>query len=133
MRILRSLVAIVAGFWFIAATQWVGTLVATTVFAPGPAALPAGYLVALLAIGTLGSLMGGWLAARAAPFAPFGHACVLAAIYAVMSFNLLMRPVDFRGLWWYLVARGVAGVLAVLIGGKLRAAAAAGSAASSQR
>jgi hypothetical protein len=135
MRILRSLVAILAGFWFMAATLWVGTLVATQLLTPGsdgiaPASPPPAYLAALLAISALGSLMGGWLAARVAPFAPFGHACVLAVIYAVMSVNLLIGQ-DARLLWWYLLARCVVGVIAVLLGGQLRAA--AGSAGSRAR
>lgn len=136
MRILRSVVAIVAGFWFMATTVWVGTLVAARVLMPDdiyngtiPATLPAAYLAALLAVSALGSLMGGWLAARIAPFAPFAHACVLAAISAAMSVNLLIKPPDVSQLgpqlWWYAVANSVIGALGVLLGGKLRAAAAA--------
>lgn len=133
MRILRSVVAIVAGFWFMATTVWVGTLVAARVLMPDdiyngtiPATLPAAYLAALLAVSALGSLMGGWLAARIAPFAPFAHACVLAAMSAAMSVNLLIMPRDAPQLWWYAVANSVIGALGVLLGGKLRAAAAAG-------
>jgi hypothetical protein len=130
MQILRSVVAIVGGFWFIAATVWAGTLVAARVLVPGyggtmPPALPVAYQAALLAVSGLGSLMGGWLAARIAPFAPFTHAAVLAAIDAAMSVNLLIKPPDGPPLRAYAVANAVIGVLGVLLGGKLRAAAAA--------
>jgi hypothetical protein len=135
MWLLRSVVAIVAGFWFIAATVWVGILIATRILmlAEGyngtiPGTLPAAYLGARLAVSALGSVMGGWLTARIASFAPFAHACVLAALLAAMSVNLFLEPPDFaqpgHQLWWYAAANAVIGPLAVLLGGRLRATAA---------
>jgi hypothetical protein len=125
MRILRSVVAIVAGFWFMAAAVQAGTLVAGRIWTP--ATVPAVYLAALVSVSALGSLMGGWLAARIAPLAPFAHACVLAAISGAMSVNLLIKATDLPHLRRYAIANAVIGALAILLGGKLRAAAAAGS------
>ncbi|MEP6919465.1 MAG: hypothetical protein ABJC89_27735, partial [Acidobacteriota bacterium] len=94
MRILRSVAAIVAGFGFMVLTVIVGTIVGTTLFIPGgmraassgqPSALPFAYLAANLVIGAIGAVLGGWLAARFAAFAPYGHAAVLAAVVAALS------------------------------------------------
>jgi hypothetical protein len=132
MRILRSVVAIVVGFWFMAAAARVGTLIAARVLLPGDpnsGAVPSGrltaYLLALLVVSAVGALMGGWLAARLAPFAPFRHACVLAAICAAMSIPLLINAPNNSGLWWYAIATGIINAAGVLLGGKLREAAAA--------
>jgi hypothetical protein len=132
MRILRSVVAILAGFWFMASAVYAGSVVAARVLIPAdisggrtPGTAPSVYLAAVLAVIALGSLMGGWLAARTAPRAPFAHACVLAAISAAMSVDLLIRAPDLHQLRWYAVAKAVIGALAILLGGKLRAAAAA--------
>ena len=129
MALLRSTIAILAGFWFMLAASWAGSVVAARVLLPDgahdgglPAALPVSYLVARILASASAAVMGGWLAARLAPSAPFGHACVLAAILAVMSLSLFTAAP--AALWWHSVANAVLGPLAVLLGGKLRAAAA---------
>ena len=84
---LRSVAAIVAGYGVMSLTLIGGTIVAASLFVPGgvqalavvpPAELPARYLAANLATNALGAVLGGWLTARIAGFAPFAHAAVLA-------------------------------------------------------
>jgi len=120
MTIIRSIAAIVAGFGFMASTVMVGTIIAA---ASGVVpASPIGYLAASLTVRMLGAVLGGWLAARIAIHAPFAHAIVLAAIVAGMS---IATAINVPQPAWYSVIIGVIGVIGVLLGGWLRASAAA--------
>ena len=135
MRILRSIVAILAGFGFMASTVMVGSIIATAVLGPGGAGAPPGgspatemqpgYLVANAAVSALGAIVGGWLAARIGAFAPFTHAVVLAAIVAVLSLATILDAPAAPQPRWYPIALSTIVVAGVLLGGKLRAAAAA--------
>lgn len=129
MRILRSLAAIVAGLGFMSATTTVGMLVASVAFgetrkgisAPAP---PGGYFYVSLVVLGMGATVGGWLAARIATFAPYGHAAAMAAIVALLSIELATGPPVPGQPGWYPSAIGLVAVLGILLGGKLRAAAA---------
>ena len=126
MRIMRSVAAVAAGLGFMAATVTVGTLVASALIGGGAAPM-ATYLSVNLAICGVGAILGGWLAARIASFAPYGHAAVMAAIVAVLSITPATGapPPAYPG--WYPSVLGLVAVLGVLLGGKLRAAAASGA------
>ena len=106
MRGLRSLVAVVAGFGFM---MFAG-------FVAGSLSTIAGKLI----VGTLGAFMAGWMTARLATYSPMGHATVLAVIVAGASVSLIagMSPGG-----WYPTASAGAGVLGILAGGWIRAAA----------
>jgi hypothetical protein len=138
MQGLRSIVAIVAGFGFMVSTAMVGTILAAALFIPGgagslttgavPASLPAAYFAANFATSFLGAVFGGWLAARIGAWAPFAHAAVLAVLTAVVSVvSIFQAPVAQPG--WYAIVVGIIGVGGILLGGKLRAAAASSSGA----
>ena len=131
MRIMRSIAAIVVGLGFMAATVTVGTLVASALIGGGEPAdgRPLGtgataYLYVNLVICGIGAILGGWLAARIASFAPYGHAAVMAAIVAVLSMTTVTGAPAPSHPGWYPSALGLVAVLGVLLGGKLRAAAA---------
>jgi len=134
MRVLRSVAAIAAGYGVMSLTVIGGIILAASLFIPGGAramaggppstGLPAAYLAANLATGALGAVLGGWLAARIAAFAPFGHAIVLAAMVAVLTIGSAMSVPTGPQPGWYPMAIGVIGVAGVLAGGTLRAAAA---------
>ena len=126
MRILRSVAAIVVGLGFMAATVTVGTLVASALIGDGAMPLAA-YLSVNLAVCGIGAILGGWLAARIASFAPYGHAAVMAAIVAVLSITSAPGAPATAYPGWYPSALGLVAVLGVLLGGKLRAAAASGA------
>jgi hypothetical protein len=133
MILLRSVAAIVAGFGFTASTVMVGTILATALFIPGGlrsvgavSPLPPSYLAANLAISLFGAVLGGWLAARIAAYAPFGHAVVLAALLAAMTVASAYAEPAARQPGWYPYTIAAIGVCGVLAGGWLRSAASAG-------
>jgi hypothetical protein len=138
MQGLRSIAAIVAGFGFMAATVMVGSIMATALFVPAgvtatqgggaPVALPVLYVAASLLISLLGAVMGGWLAARIGAFAPLSHALALAILTAVLAALSALQAPDGAQPAWYPPVVGSIGVAGVLLGGKLRAAAAAADA-----
>jgi hypothetical protein len=130
MRIMRSVAAIAVGLGFMAATVTVGTLVASVLIGGGSedgtpsAGAMATYLYMNLVICGIGAILGGWLAARIASFAPYGHAAFMAAIVAVLSMTTVTGAPAPSHPGWYPSALGLVAVLGVLLGGKLRAAAA---------
>ena len=135
MRILRSVAAIVAGYGFMWLTVMMGVIIAAALFVPGgmPAAednaprpaLPLAYLAANFGISLLGAVLGGWITARIAAFAPFGHAAALAAIVATLTILTAATAPAGAQPAWYPIVIGTLGVVGVLAGGMLRAAAAA--------
>jgi hypothetical protein len=131
MRIVRSVAAVAGGLGFMAATVTVGTLVGSAILG-GPSsggkpseAVSIGYLVASLLICGIGAVLGGWLAARIASFAPYGHAAAMAAIVAVLSVSTATGDPAAGYPDWYPPVLGLVAVFGILLGGKLRAAAAA--------
>lgn len=129
MRIIRSIAAIIAGLGFMSATTTVGLLVASVAFGDtrkgiSPPTAPGGYFyVSLLVLG-MGAVVGGWLAARIASFAPYGHAAAMAAIVAGLSIEVATGASAPGQPGWYPSALGLVAVVGILLGGKLRAAAA---------
>ena len=130
MRILRSVAAIAGGLGFMAATVTVGTLLASAALGdPRPDAKPSdavltAYLFLSLLICAVGAVLGGWLAARIASFAPYGHASVMAAIVAVVSATPATGAPPPGQPGWYPSVLALVAVFGILLGGKLRAAAA---------
>jgi hypothetical protein len=127
MRILRSVAAVVIGLGFMAATATVGTLLASAVLGPESAGGSPAYLLINLLTGGIGAVLGGWLCARIATFAPYGHAAVMAAIVGVLSITTATGPAAPGQPGWYPSAIVLVAVFGILLGGKLRAAAAAAS------
>src|SRR4051812_6198842 len=107
IRITRSIVAIGAGLGFMAATVTVGTLLGSVLLGaetpdakPSPSAL-AVYLALNLAICAVGAILGGWLAARIATYAPYAHAAAMAAVVAVFSIGTATGPPPPGHPGWY--------------------------------
>lgn len=131
MRIVRSVTAVAVGIGFMAATVTVGTLVGSAILGgPSGEAKPAeavsfGSLAASLVICAIGAVLGGWLAARLASFAPYAHAAGMAAIVAVVSVSTATGNPAPGYPDWYPSVLGLVAVFGILLGGKLRAAAAA--------
>lgn len=119
---LRSAVAVVAGFGFVNTALWIGGgLIGAVLQALG---LGRAAVAAILLVSTLAAIMAGWITARLAGYAEMRHAAVLAAIMGAMtlSFALGDRPEGQPG--WYAPVVGGLGVGGVLAGGWLRASAA---------
>jgi len=138
MQGLRSIAAVVAGFGFMASTVMVGSIIASALFVPAgmmatagggaPAPMPVLYVAANLVVSLLGAVMGGWLAARIGAFAPLSHALALAIVTAVLAAVSALHPAGGAQPAWYPPVVGIIGIAGILLGGKLRAAAAAGDA-----
>jgi hypothetical protein len=132
MRFLRSIVAIAIGLGFMAATTAVWMIVANATLLPGgpeiarPSAVRmAAYLYINLVVCGIGAVLGGWLSARIAPSSPYAHAAALAALVAIISVPSATGAPAPAHPGWYPAAIALVAVLGVLLGGKLRAAAAA--------
>jgi hypothetical protein len=109
MTVLRSAVAVVAGIGFLMTASLVGGTLST--------------VVARLMVGGLAALIAGWIAARLAPFSPFGHAVVLALIVAAASISVFAGgPAPAAG---FTAIAGAVAVVFILVGGAIRAAAGA--------
>ena len=129
MRIIRSIAAIILGLGFMLATTTVGMLVMSVAFGDtrkgiSPPTAPGGYFYVSLIVLGMGAVVGGWLAARIASFAPYGHAAAMAAIVAVLSIEVATAAPPPGQPGWYPSAIGLVAVVGILLGGKLRAAAA---------
>jgi hypothetical protein len=107
---LRSAASIAAGLGFLTSTR----IVAASV----------GFPAANLAIAAFGAVLAGWLTARIAGFAPYGHATALAAIVTVLSIVSASNEPALPQPAWHPATAGIIAVVGVLLGGKLRAAAA---------
>jgi hypothetical protein len=130
MRIIRSIAAVVAGLGFMAATATVGMLVASLALGrdtPQVRLTPAAFSTFLflnIVFSGIGGILGGWLTARIGATAPYGHAAALAAIVALLSIEAAMAIPTPGQPGWYPSVLGIVAVTGVLLGGKLRAAAA---------
>lgn len=130
MRIVRSIAAILAGLGFMGATVTVGMLVSSLALArenPEVRLTPMAFSIFLylnLVFCGIGAVLGGWLAARIGSTAPYGHAAAMAAIVAVFAINAATAMPTPGQPGWYPSALGLVAVTGVLLGGKLRAAAA---------
>lgn len=85
---IRSVLAIVVGYFGMAAVVAFGTMIATLatsgLFQPG-AALPQSYLTANVIYTFVGALLGGYLTARVAQKSPLLHGAVLAGLVLIAA------------------------------------------------
>lgn len=124
---LRSVVAVLAGFGVVVLMVMAGTalavrLVMGAVDPTAPLALPPAYLALNLAVSALAALLGGYVAGRLAPVGSRTPVLVLAALLLVLGLaTMLGAPAsgDGQPAWyqWLLLVLGPAGVL---LGGRLQ-------------
>lgn len=127
---MRSFLAVLAGFLAVALLVMVGVAAATAAFVPGGLAsmrkAPAGvtlsstYLAANLLVSFVAAVLGGWLTARLAPHVPMGHVMGLAALLIAMSIiGAMGETTQATQPEWYTITIAIAGVVGVLAGGWL--------------
>lgn len=119
---LRSIVAVVAGFGFVNTTMLIGGGLISAVF--HAAGIGGAAIAAILIASTLAAIMGGWITARLADRAELKHAVVLAAIMGVIPILIVLGGLPEGQQAWYPLVVGALGVGGVLAGGWLRASAA---------
>ncbi len=124
MRIGRSILAIFAGFVFVAALSTVTDVVLNKVgiFPALGQRMPDRLLVIALAYRTLFSIGGSYITARIAPYRPMLHAFVGAliglAIGTLGVFVTWNNPMT-QGAHWYAIAVALVGLPAAWVGGKI--------------
>jgi hypothetical protein len=122
MSLLRSAVAIVAGFGFLNTALWIGGgLIAAVLHELGMGRAAVG---AILVVSALAAVMGGWITARLSGGAEMAHAAVLAALMGAITLSVAMGARPEGQPAWYAPVVGALGVAGILAGGWLRAAAA---------
>ena len=116
---MRSVLAVLTGFAAMVGIVIVATVLAAGMLAEpsraGPATATTAWLAVNIAYSLAAAMLGGWLAARLAPRAPFAHASALGALALAMAL-----PAVFRGaspgqpVWypWVMTAIALAGILA---------------------
>ena len=114
MAVLRSVVAVVAGFGFM--------LTFAGLVAPVLAAIAG--MVGFLAANGLAAITAGWLAARIAGRAELAHAIALAAVIAIGTVIAAASEPPAPQPGWYIPVAGLVGIAGIIVGGWLRSAAA---------
>lgn len=126
---IRSIIAIIAGFVVVMVVIVAGTAGSAALIIPGglesarTMAPPATYMAAHLLVSAMGALLGGWVTARMAPEREMIHILVLAVLLLLKSVPSLAGYGNPDGLQptWYVYTLPVIEVVAVLLGGWLRA------------
>jgi hypothetical protein len=106
MKILRSILAIVAGFVAIAVFALGADAVVRRAlpqfFDPGGRSDHAGMLVVMIIYSTVFATAGAWLTARLAPGRPLRHALVLGALGLVLAVPVTITHWDTAPVWFHL-------------------------------
>ncbi|MDX1624163.1 MAG: hypothetical protein R3199_09290 [Gemmatimonadota bacterium] len=125
---LRSVVAVVAGFVVITAVVIAFTFALSALLYPGrpmdaPVEPSATWLVLNLVYSLMAALVGGWVAAWIANRSPFAHAVALAVLLAVVTLAGSIGggepAAPSGGPAWYPYLVALLGILGVLLGGRL--------------
>ena len=125
---LRSIGAVLAGFFTMAVVVGLGTAAASKLLLSPPAAGKAlqptpTYLAVNLALSGLAALLGGLTAARLSNQSPMGHAGALALLVLIMAlitaFTAGGSPGESNQPGWYPFVLAILGPLGVIVGGWL--------------
>jgi hypothetical protein len=120
---MRSVLAVLAGFAAMTVVVIVATVLAAGMLPEPSRASQATATTAWLAVNFAYSLaaamLGGWLAARLAPHAPFAHAIALAAVALAMAAPSILRGASAGQPGWYPAVMTAIAVAGILAGGRL--------------
>jgi uncharacterized membrane protein (DUF485 family) len=122
---MRSVLAVVAGFAAMAVTVFVATIVLAELLYPesegGPATPTSAWLAVNFAYSFAAAALGGWLAARLAPRAPFGHAIALAVLALAFALPGIVGGAQPGQPVWYPPVLAALALAGILIGGRFAA------------
>lgn len=126
---LKSIGAVLAGFVAATIIVLLSTMIAVALMLPpaGPGMMPeptGSYLAVNLVCGLLAAIVGGWLAARLAVWAPLGHAMAVGTVMLVLGLGTAAMESDGttgNQPGWYLYALPMIGWVGAATGGLLAA------------
>jgi hypothetical protein len=122
---MRSLLAVVAGFAAMAVTVIVATIVLAELLYPeakdSPTTPTSAWLAVNFAYSFAAAALGGWVAARLAPRAPFGHAVALAALALAFALPGIVGGAQPGQPAWYPPVLAALALAGILIGGRFAA------------
>jgi len=129
--VIRSIVAVVAGFAAMAVLVMAGSMAWMMLRVPGgmkamretmrsgdAAAMPApppAYLAFNLTLSLFAAMLGGWVTAGMAPNAPVGHRITLGAVIVVMALASARKPGSPGQPAWYKVVIPIVGLAGVAL------------------
>lgn len=114
---LRSIVAIVAGILAAALLVLVATLIVAPALGIALTQPTPAYLVFNLVSNGVAGLVGGYVAARVAPHAHWGHVGTLAVVLLLLSVPGILQPPPSAQPTWYSLLLALLGPAMVLLGG----------------
>lgn len=116
---LRSVIALIAGFAIMTFTILVITLVVAEAMDLERGAPTRSYLIINVVYSAAAAIFGGYSTAALAPARHFEHACVLAAMVGIATVSSIITPAPGQPTW-YLVALLVTGPACAALGGFVR-------------
>ena len=128
---IRTLAAVAAGYVAMAVVVMIGTAAAVAALVPGgvasmrnrtPGPLPAGYLVANLAVSFAAAVLGGWVAVWLATTPTLTPALFLCALVVIVAFAMYRKGPQPGQPTWYPLIVNILCVIGVLVGGWVKAA-----------
>lgn len=116
---LRTIVALIAGFAIMAFTILIATVVIALAMGVQRGELPTPFLIVMVVVSALASGLGGYSTASLAQDRPTVHAAILATMIFVQHVYTILFPIEGQESW-YVWALAISGPALALAGGQLR-------------
>ncbi len=116
---LRTIVALIAGFAIMAFSILIATVAIALAMDVQRGTLPTPFLVVMVVVSALASGLGGYSTASLAQNRPTLHAAILATMIFVQHVYTIIFPIEGQERW-YVWALAITGPVLALAGGKLR-------------
>ncbi len=116
---LRTIVALIAGFAIMAFTILIATIGIALAMDVQRGTLPTPFLVVMVVVSALASGLGGYSTASLAQDRPMIHAAILATMIFVQHIYTILFPIEGQELW-YAWSLAISGPVLALAGGRIR-------------
>jgi ABC-type transport system involved in multi-copper enzyme maturation permease subunit len=117
--VLRTIVALIAGFAIMAFTILIATVVIALAMGVQRGTLPTSFLVTMVIVSALASALGGYSSASLAQDRPTLHAAILATMIFVQHVYTILFPIEGQEPW-YTWSLAISGPVFALLGGVIR-------------
>lgn len=101
MAILRSIVALIAGFAIMAFTILIATVAVALAMGVKAGTLPTDFLVVMVVLSALAAGFGGYATASLAQNRPIAHAAILATMIFVQHVYTIIFPIEGQEPWYF--------------------------------